>query len=339
MTDCQYFSQDLHKLLLKLYRFSHEMTVVDFQDAALALVKTVLPLDSMAWHDTSFLPSGTESQKLPFSAKDHLQPRKKLPALLAELLDLPLIATGSNNACQPCHPGKGFTGMTNEPRIGFMQWIALFLVDPDPCDESGEARLLAQLAPHIVQALVLNYMTHFAQDESTHKGKNNLAITDLNGKLYYASPAFEAMLRAEWSDWFGAELPGALLTHFSLTDEHFKGHSLVVSHRSEYGFSLLSARPLCLADRLTPREHTIAKLLATGATHKKIALLLERSPATVRNHIQSIYNKLEIGNIASLIEALHQVNELHPPAPATVASITLAAKTKDAALRHRHQIC
>lgn len=44
--------------------------------------------------------------------------------------------------------------------------------------------------------------------------------------------------------------------------------------------------------------------LARGDTHKDIATILHRSPATVRNHIQSIYDKLEVSNVAGLIQEL-----------------------------------
>ena len=46
----------------------------------------------------------------------------------------------------------------------------------------------------------------------------------------------------------------------------------------------------------------------SGHTYKEIAQRLERSPATIRNQIQSIYAKLEVGGIAALIEALRQAD-------------------------------
>jgi DNA-binding CsgD family transcriptional regulator len=44
--------------------------------------------------------------------------------------------------------------------------------------------------------------------------------------------------------------------------------------------------------------------MARGDTHKQIAQMLSRSPATVRNQIRTIYEKLEVGNVAGLIEEL-----------------------------------
>lgn len=66
----------------------------------------------------------------------------------------------------------------------------------------------------------------------------------------------------------------------------------------------MRARSRCLADLLNLREWTIARRIAQGESHKEIAQALNRSPATVRNQIQAIYEKLQVGSIARLIEAL-----------------------------------
>lgn len=41
--------RDFSELLLRLYRLSHELPIEAFQDAALDLVKPVLPFDSSMW--------------------------------------------------------------------------------------------------------------------------------------------------------------------------------------------------------------------------------------------------------------------------------------------------
>ena len=84
----------------------------------------------------------------------------------------------------------------------------------------------------------------------------------------------------------------------------YLGRSLVVAHSVEHGLLFLKARPRCAADHLSPRELLVAQQLAKGSTHKQIAQTLDRSPATVRNQIQAIYEKLAVANVAGLIEAL-----------------------------------
>lgn len=53
--------------------------------------------------------------------------------------------------------------------------------------------------------------------------------------------------------------------------------------------------------RLSKREREIAERYANGQTYKAIAEALCRSPSTIRNHLNAIYQKLEIGNKAELI--------------------------------------
>ena len=63
-------------------------------------------------------------------------------------------------------------------------------------------------------------------------------------------------------------------------------------------------RQLQAFDALTVREKAIASLLAYGQTHKQVANQLNRSPATVRNQIQTIYGKLQVDNVAALAQAI-----------------------------------
>ena len=151
-------------------------------------------------------------------------------------------------------------------------------------------------------------MTHSQCEAPAGGVGQGLAITDLRGVIHYASTAFELMLRGEWPQWRGGLLPAALLAHFQLGHERFKGHVLVISRQLEHGLFCLTTRLPCRADSLTSREQTVARLIATGATHKQIALLLKRSPATVRNHAQAIYAKLAVSNIAGLIAEMRLGN-------------------------------
>ena len=47
---------------------------------------------------------------------------------------------------------------------------------------------------------------------------------------------------------------------------------------------------------LTPREHEVLGLIATGATDKEIAARLSLSPHTIKSHVRSILNKLHVIN-------------------------------------------
>lgn len=53
--------------------------------------------------------------------------------------------------------------------------------------------------------------------------------------------------------------------------------------------------------RLTDREQAILAMLADGLTAPKIAEQLHLSPATVRTHLQSLYDKLGVGTQAAAV--------------------------------------
>ncbi len=61
--------------------------------------------------------------------------------------------------------------------------------------------------------------------------------------------------------------------------------------------------------RLSDREQEIAHLYAIGNTSKQIADELHISPTTVRNHVATIYKKLEIANKSELLQL---VNDSEP---------------------------
>ncbi len=132
------------------------------------------------------------------------------------------------------------------------------------------------------------------------------AIADTRGMLYHADPQFRALAEAEWSGWAGLALPADCMEGLHRGAERFIGRSLVMRPYVEHGLLFLKARPRCRADLLSPREHTVAHRIAKGESHKEIARALGRSPATVRNQIQSIHDKLQVNSIATLVEALRQ---------------------------------
>lgn len=56
--------------------------------------------------------------------------------------------------------------------------------------------------------------------------------------------------------------------------------------------------------RLTPAERTVAAMAMHGTPYKMIARTLDKSPATVRNQLHMIYQKLGVSNRTALSCAL-----------------------------------
>lgn len=58
---------------------------------------------------------------------------------------------------------------------------------------------------------------------------------------------------------------------------------------------------------LTPRESEVLRWIATGRTNRAIAKLLDVSPATVKTHLEHIYQKLGVSNRAGAAAALRNL--------------------------------
>jgi DNA-binding CsgD family transcriptional regulator len=56
--------------------------------------------------------------------------------------------------------------------------------------------------------------------------------------------------------------------------------------------------------KLTPREQQVAAFLVQGIQEKEIAGRLRLHPGTVRNHMKTLYRKLDVENHAAAIRAL-----------------------------------
>ena len=317
-----------NSLLLHLYRLSHELPLEHFQDAALELVKPVLPFDSSMWGSATLTPTGIDVHTIHL----HRQPTEMLQAYeqVKHLDTAGALAAKKPTATLAFHTdswfdgpdqkalrayGKRFSqthffigGATN-PKTHFTRWLTLFRADDRAYCTETERTLLAGLMPHVQQALELNRLTHLNQAAvaASHVAGRGAAIADLRGVLYHSDAAFEQALRAEWDGWPGHALPAVMMKTFLQGATRFMGRGQVITLRVEHQLLFLQNRPRCAVDELTPREFTIAQLTARGNTHKEIAELLHRSPATVRTQIRSVYDKLSVSNVAGLIEALRLV--------------------------------
>lgn len=317
---------ELSSVLLRLYRLSHELPITEFQDAALRLVREVLPFDSSMWGTATSTPQGIDIHTIHL----HNQPREMLTAYeelkhldtAAQAVGQPGRSTVGFNAREWFHEREQaplrdygrrfeqancFIASEFQPDTRFVHWISLFRADERARCSEAEKELLALLTPHVMQALTLNRVAHLDQLEKPHLDGQGSAISDLRGTVYHADAAFEALLNHEWTGWKGNRLPATLLDSCLRGQAQHTGTTTVITHRAEHGLLFLRARPRGQVDDLTPRERTVAELVARGSTHKEVAQILERSPATVRNQIRSVYDKLGITNIAGLIEALRAV--------------------------------
>lgn len=64
-------------------------------------------------------------------------------------------------------------------------------------------------------------------------------------------------------------------------------------------------------EALTPREEQVLQLLVEGKAVREIALELGIAPSTVKNHVQSIYGKLQVSNRAEAVRKAMRAGIVH----------------------------
>ncbi len=312
-------------LLLRLYRLSHERPLDQFQDATLALLRSVLPFDSSMWGTATSTPQGIDIHTLhlhrqpnemlsSYERLKHLdtaaqqastRPRQTLAFNADHWFDQPSQAELREHGRR--HGQANFFITSDfDPATDFVHWITLFREDEDAHCRPAERELLSLLAPHVMQALTLNRIAHLDRLQSAARTARGTAICDLRGVICHADEAFDELRRREWHPGPAGRLPAPVLDHFLRGHAALAGAQVVMSQRIDHGLMFVTARPRCRADSLTPREHTVATLMARGDTYKEIARVLQRSPATVRNQIRSVYGKLGVAHVAGLIQALRE---------------------------------
>jgi DNA-binding CsgD family transcriptional regulator len=150
-------------------------------------------------------------------------------------------------------------------------------------------------------------------------GATTRLIVNERGRILTSSLSAERILR-EWSpQWKSKLLPDVLTTALSQTrSSHFSRAGLRVERRQIQNIAgpplfTVTLRRDDREDTLTDRERQIAEKITFGLTHKEIARNLDISPATVRNHTQSVLTKLGARNKAALAAIIASSRNLNQP--------------------------
>lgn len=167
---------------------------------------------------------------------------------------------------------------------------------------------LRLVMPHIV--LSLNHCLEFSV-LANHNGQTGnvveVAMFDDGFMLNTPAPGFIHLVQQDYPDWDGCVLPDEIQRRIAAKDVSWKGCHFTLKIEPIDSYWCLRAYPSSLFSDLTEREAQIAELFAQGKTYMEIAGHINRAPATVRNHLQSIYLKLGIRNKVELVEKYHSM--------------------------------
>jgi DNA-binding CsgD family transcriptional regulator len=311
-------------LLLAVYRSAQELPPQVFQDKILETVKPYLPFTSSMWGTATMTPVGIDihsihlhnSSQAMLDAYDRVK-HKDTAAYRCTLQ--PTSTLGFN--VDTDFPGEDMADyrqflrdfghhnflITSDlnPISRFVHWVSLYRDDPGQLCTQQDTQILSHLGPHLMQALAINRLVHLDRlTGDTAREKWSVAIADLRGVLYHEDQRFGDLIRAEWDQPDPDRLPQQLLELLLASDQPVPGREVVVQRNIDQGLLFLKARQRHPVDNLSPREFTVARLLAGGLSQKQVAARLGRSPDTIRSQCRVIFDKLGINNVTMLAQHL-----------------------------------
>ena len=113
-------------------------------------------------------------------------------------------------------------------------------------------------------------------------------------------------MQREWKEWHPPVLPSVMMDAFrSRPQMQFRGKNLTAAANFQNGLLTIKIARKSNKPDLTTAEARVAQMATQGLSNKEIAKIIGNSPATVRNQLHSVYQKLDIANKTSLAKLLN----------------------------------
>ncbi|MTV39583.1 helix-turn-helix transcriptional regulator [Duganella radicis] len=309
-------------LLLALYRGARTMPTSDYPDFALGLLKTAIRFEkarftvaelgqgsvtvrSMLLHNE---PDGMLLDWVAIARQDSVVDVARANLGRAINYHASALFAGPDTALMRDYAARyehrnGLVLMQRDSFTGLYEALALYRAGEYDHFSGAEQHTMQHLAQHVQEALHINQQTMSGQP-----AQSDLAIVDFDGAVQFCGPAFHTLAQLEWPDWQAQRLPAALMTALSAPDGVYAGRHLLVSCMVHERWLYLRARKHFKFAQLSPREMEVARSFASGLSSKEVAQQLGLAPATVRNFLQKVYQKLEVSDKAQLANAIMASN-------------------------------
>ncbi|MBF0354872.1 MAG: hypothetical protein HQL43_06510 [Alphaproteobacteria bacterium] len=320
----------LHQLsncLIDIYQADTRCDRSQFIEHIFNRYAKLIPHDAALWSGTRYGPS------FPHDPAIHYMHFYNLPNEISQFWELPenYEARAKLIAYQLASPGKGKIVNARTPGLeqvfpqlftshGIRHLLAIYLLDPatklfsiialyrfKDAPYTEAERCLHELAsPHIQAALRSQAMALLDLPGAKQNEESSMAVADSSGAFHHTHPLFLEIIKEEWPDWQGFELPGAIARGqlLNAARTQFIGKEIVILSQPQGELFLLSARRKDRFDDLTRRERQVAGLFAGGLSYKEVARQLEISPITVRNTLANIYRKVGVSDKGELTNIL-----------------------------------
>jgi DNA-binding CsgD family transcriptional regulator len=316
----------LDEVLLTLYRLARGTPPPAFKDRALAAVRAHLPFDAAGWGTFAITRQGARVHSvhlldLPMAMMADYEAVKQHDTLSVKALAEPgkTINVSIDATDWVLHPDMvahvrkwgldhSLGTVFMDPALNLCNALSFYRGPGRPAFTAQEQRFKQRLMVHLVEAWNQNALRYVDRPEdSVDQDARAWALVDKEGMIYNGDPGLSALLGREFMGWVGPCLPTPMVDGLRCNPpQAYLGQHLVAGAVRVLadGLRLVRVRPLAPADRLSARERTVARQFADGRTHKEIAQALGVTPSTVRNQLQSAYQKLNVSSKVELIRAL-----------------------------------
>lgn len=310
----------LSALLLDLYRYAREQPLAEFQEQALARLRTHLSFDSAWWGVSA--PNRLIHSSFPYQLPEHYQTFYQesvsdTDTLAQATLDCPGTAVHFTAADMGDSPGlnrlrhrfgirEALCASLVIPTLNLVTFLSLYRHEGTPHFTEEERGFLELVVPHMWATWTSNWTSNWiVQGQPGVQGSVSHAIADQCGTLHRAEPRFLELMRLEWPKWLGPDLPVELQGLLCGRGE-YRGRVTTIHHTPVRGLTLLEIRMRSVLESLTPRELAVAAAFGEGQSHKTIAARFGISPATVRHYLRTVYAKTRVSNKAELANVLNE---------------------------------
>lgn len=306
-------------LLLELHRGCRKQPVEAFPHWAMGLVREAIPNSAWFWGsgceiNGELIVHAFMFDNVPLEAMQTWEQYKHLDTLVARMEaqrnvvhNFPHEMMKKTEIYPLLHHKVDIEQMMGiyayKPSCGLYDGISLYRSDPANPFSEEERQALQCLVPHLIEARHINYLEHLSFGTRLAQ-QQSLAAADGKNVIHVADDDFVELMQSEWPEWRGPRLPEPLAKGLCDTAQRYAGKTIAVRFVPVLDMFLLKARPRMAVDDLSRRELEIARHFADGLTNKEIAQKTSLAPATVRNHLSSIYLKLGVDNKAGLATML-----------------------------------
>jgi len=317
---------NVSNFLLQLYLDSRELPLEKFKQSVMVQLQKVIQFDSALWFTGSTVTEHAHPQnvhlynqpdQMIMNYKAHQTDDPLLQALITQpgtsfnILDVisyeDWIKTDNYiGHCSKFSIEWVLSTLLLEEHTSLFHAISFYREKTNQPFTQQERQLKELLVPHLVEAMKANLFIHIEQAREKKVSSDTWvsAVCDHRGSLIQADKQFATLLSNSFPHWQGPELPFKL--EESNLDKIVSNEGLLIS--TEYKGDMLFIRVqqaiANFLEILTPQEINIARLLQQGLTNKEMAKQLGLSPATIKNHISNIAQKLNVSRRSQINHCL-----------------------------------